>query len=102
LFDEQELGGGFMRSQIPAFRLPESVLNEEVGYILDLGIHTHFKHYVPSLKELLDSGAYDAIFVGTGAPKGRDLPELPGFEVDRFPKASPQEPASPGETTRQY
>ena len=78
LFDEQELGGGFMRSQIPAFRLPESVLNEEVGYILDLGIHTHFKHYVPSLKELLDSGAYDAIFVGTGAPKGRDLPELPG------------------------
>ena len=78
LFDEQELGGGFMRSQIPAFRLPESVLNEEVGYILDLGIHTHFKHYVPSLKELLDSGAYDAIFVGTGAPKGRDLPGLPG------------------------
>jgi NADPH-dependent glutamate synthase beta subunit-like oxidoreductase len=78
LFDEQELGGGFMRSQIPAFRLPESVLNEEVGYILDLGIHTHFKHYVPSLKDLLDSGAYDAVFVGTGAPKGRDLPDLPG------------------------
>lgn len=78
LFDEQPLGGGFMRSQIPAFRLPESVLDEEVGYILNLGIHTHFKHYVPSLKGLLDSGEYDAVFVGTGAPKGRDLPDLPG------------------------
>jgi formate dehydrogenase beta subunit len=78
LFDEQPLGGGFMRSQIPAFRLPESVLDEEVGYILDLGIHTHFKYYVPSLRGLLDSGEYDAVFVGTGAPKGRDLPDLPG------------------------
>lgn len=78
LFDEQPLGGGFMRSQIPAFRLPESVLDEEVGYILDLGIHTHFKHYVPSLKGLLDIGEYDAVFIGTGAPKGRDLPDLPG------------------------
>ena len=78
LFDEQPLGGGFMRSQIPAFRLPESVLDEEVGYILDLGIHTHFKYYVPSLKALLETGGYDAIFVGTGAPRGRDLPDLPG------------------------
>lgn len=76
LYDEQPLGGGFMRSQIPAFRLPESVLNEEVNYILDLGIHTHFKHYVASLKEMLAQN-YDAIFVGTGAPKGRDL-EIPG------------------------
>lgn len=50
LYDEQKLGGGFMRSQIPAFRLPETVLNEEVNYILDLGIHTHFNHYVKSLK----------------------------------------------------
>jgi formate dehydrogenase beta subunit len=77
LFDEQKFGGGFMRSQIPSFRLPESVLNEEVNYILDLGIHTHFNHYVSSLKELL-SKDYDAIFIGTGAPKGRDLPNMPG------------------------
>ena len=76
LYDEQALGGGFMRSQIPAFRLPESVLNEEVNYILDLGIHTHFKHYVASLKEMLSQN-YDAVFIGTGAPKGRDL-EIPG------------------------
>lgn len=77
LYDEQKAGGGFMRSQIPAFRLPESVLNEEVGYILDLGIHTHFNTYVSSLKDLLEKD-YDAIFVGTGAPRGKDLPDLPG------------------------
>ncbi|MBK8956031.1 MAG: FAD-dependent oxidoreductase [Saprospiraceae bacterium] len=77
LFDEQDLGGGMMRSQIPSFRLPEKVLNEEVDYILDLGIQTHFKKYVNSLKEILDQD-YDAVFVGTGAPRGKDLPELPG------------------------
>ena len=77
LFDEQIKGGGFMRSQIPSFRLPERVLEEEVDYILDLGIHTHFKHYVSSLKEVLEQD-YDAVFVGTGAPRGRDLPDLPG------------------------
>jgi formate dehydrogenase beta subunit len=79
LFDEQEVGGGFMRSQIPSFRLPESVLSEEVGYILDMGITTHFKHYVKSLKELL-SKDYDAIFVGSGAPNGRNL-KLPGRDA---------------------
>jgi NADPH-dependent glutamate synthase beta subunit-like oxidoreductase len=77
LYDEQIKAGGFMRSQIPSFRLPESVLEEEVDYILDLGIHTHFKHYVSSMKEMLEKD-YDAIFVGTGAPRGRDLPDLPG------------------------
>ncbi len=76
LYDEQKLGGGFMRSQIPSFRLPETVLNEEVNYILDLGIHTQFNHYVKSLKELLAKD-YDAVFVGSGAPKGRDL-DIPG------------------------
>jgi len=77
LFDELAAGGGFMRSQIPSFRLPEQVLNDEVNYILDLGIHKHFNHYVKSLKELL-SQDYDAVFVGSGAPLGRDLPDLPG------------------------
>jgi len=77
LFDEQIAGGGMMRSQIPAFRLPEEVLNEEVNYILDLGIHTQFMHFVDSLKEVLEQD-YDAVFVGTGAPRGRDLPKLPG------------------------
>jgi formate dehydrogenase beta subunit len=79
LYDEQKSGGGFMRSQIPAFRLPEGVLNEEVNFILDMGIHTHFNTYVSSLKTILDKEKkYDAVFIGTGAPKGRDLPDMPG------------------------
>ncbi len=78
LYDEWNKAGGMMRTQIPAFRLPESVLDEETGYILSMGIHTHFNHYVSSMREVLDKG-YDAVFVGTGAPKGRDL-ELPGRE----------------------
>jgi NADPH-dependent glutamate synthase beta subunit-like oxidoreductase len=76
LYDNQNAGGGFMRSQIPSFRLPESVLNEEVGYILDMGVVTHFNTYVDSLKDVLAKG-YDAVFVGTGAPQGRNL-EIPG------------------------
>lgn len=76
LYDEQKAGGGFMRSQIPSFRLPETVLNQEVNFVLDLGVHTHFNQYVNSLKELLGQG-YDAVFVGSGAPKGRDL-NIPG------------------------
>jgi NADPH-dependent glutamate synthase beta subunit-like oxidoreductase len=72
LYDDQFAGGGMMRTQIPSFRLPADVLNEEVDYILDMGIHTQFKTYVSSLKEILDK-RYDAVFVGTGSPKGRDL-----------------------------
>ena len=78
LYDEWKKGGGMMRTQIPAFRLPESVLDEEVNYVLDMGIHTHFNHYVSSMKDMLGKG-YDAIFVGTGAPRGRNL-KLPGRE----------------------
>lgn len=77
LYDDQSKGGGFMRSQLPSFRLPESVLVSEVNLILDMGVHTHFNHRVDSLKEVLAKG-YDAVFVGTGAPRGRDLPNLPG------------------------
>jgi formate dehydrogenase beta subunit len=66
-----------MVSQIPSFRLPETVLDEEVNYILDLGIHTHFNQYVDSLKAVLEKD-YDAVFIGTGAPRGKDLPKLPG------------------------
>ncbi|MBP6826551.1 MAG: FAD-dependent oxidoreductase [Saprospiraceae bacterium] len=77
LYDEQEAGGGMMRSQIPSFRLPAEVLDEEVNFILDLGIHTQFKTYVSSMREVLNKN-YDAVFVGTGAPRGRDLTDLPG------------------------
>ncbi|PSL18831.1 FAD-dependent oxidoreductase [Shimia abyssi] len=77
LFDAQSKGGGFMRSQIPSFRLPEEVLDEEVGYVLDMGVDAHFDTYVDSLQSILDKN-YDAVFVGSGAPRGRDLPDLPG------------------------
>ena len=76
LYDDQGKGGGMMRSQIPVFRLPPSVLDEEVGYILDLGVKQHFNTTVDSLKSLLAKD-YDAVFVGTGAPRGSDL-DLPG------------------------
>ena len=82
VYDEQVKAGGFMRTQIPSFRLPETVLDEEVGYILNMGLVSHFNHYVDSLKGLL-SQDYDAIFVGSGAPHGRDLPSLPGREEGR-------------------
>lgn len=77
LYDDQSKAGGFVRTQVPSFRLPEKVLNEEVDRILNLGVTCHFNHYVDSLKTIVDKG-YDAIFVGTGAPRGRDLPDLPG------------------------
>lgn len=78
VYDRDAAGGGMMRSQIPAFRLPESVLNEEVERILDFGIETRFNQEVTSLKKVLNED-FDAVFVGTGAPRGRDL-NIPGRE----------------------
>ena len=72
IFDDQTKAGGFIRSQIPRFRLPEEVIDEEVKYITDLGPIMHMNHRVDSLKSVLDQG-YDAVFVGAGAPRGRDL-----------------------------
>ncbi|MGH6982379.1 MAG: FAD-dependent oxidoreductase, partial [Stellaceae bacterium] len=76
LFDADAQAGGMIRSQIPKFRLPESVIDEEVGYITDLGMELRLGERIHSLKALVDEG-YDAIFVGSGAPRGRDL-EIPG------------------------
>src|SRR5215469_300248 len=76
VFDGDPLPGGMIRTQIPRFRLPESVIDEEVGYIMDLGVEARFGQRIDSLKALLAEG-YDAIFVGSGAPRGRDL-EIPG------------------------
>ena len=78
VYDNQFAGGGMMRSQIPAFRLPIEVLDEEVDYILDMGVTTFFDTEVASMREVMDKG-YDAIFVGTGAPRGKGL-NLPGLE----------------------
>ncbi|HLX23718.1 MAG TPA: FAD-dependent oxidoreductase [Usitatibacter sp.] len=76
LFDSDRLAGGMIRSQIPKFRLPERVIDEEVGYILGLGIEFKGGHRVDSLKKLLAEG-FDAVFIGSGAPRGRDL-DIPG------------------------
>jgi NADPH-dependent glutamate synthase beta subunit-like oxidoreductase len=65
-----------MRTQIPKFRLPESVIDEECDYILNLGIEFRAGKRIDSLKGLLAEG-WDAIFVGSGAPRGRDL-DIPG------------------------
>ena len=76
VFDGEAKAGGFIRSQIPRFRLPESVIDEETGYILDMGVQFRNQERVDSLRALLQQG-YDAVFVGSGAPRGRDL-EIPG------------------------
>jgi NADPH-dependent glutamate synthase beta subunit-like oxidoreductase len=76
VYDQDRRLGGMIRSQIPKFRLPEEVIDEEVGYILGLGLETRLGQRVDSLKAVLDEG-YDAVFVGCGAPRGREL-DVPG------------------------
>jgi len=76
VFDSDPRAGGMMRTQIPKFRLPDSVIDEETGYILDLGVEFRGGTRIDSMKALLDEG-YDAIVVGSGAPRGRDL-DIPG------------------------
>lgn len=81
MFDRDPAGGGMMRSQIPAFRLPADVLEEEVDLIVNMGVNATYDYEITSMKAMLDM-EYDAYFVGTGAPRGRDL-DLPGrTEVD--------------------
>jgi formate dehydrogenase beta subunit len=76
VFDGEARAGGFIRTQIPRFRLPEEVIDEETGYVLDLGVKFVAGQRIDSMKALMAQG-YDAIFVGCGAPRGRDL-DLPG------------------------
>jgi formate dehydrogenase (NADP+) beta subunit len=76
MYDGDGKTGGMMRTQIPRFRLPESVTDEECGYITDMGVELRLNHRIDSMKALLAEG-YDAIFIGSGAPRGREL-EIPG------------------------
>jgi NADPH-dependent glutamate synthase beta subunit-like oxidoreductase/ferredoxin len=76
VFEGEAKAGGFMRTQVPRFRLPEEVIDEECGYILNLGVEFQAGRYISSMKALLAEG-WDAIFVGCGAPRGRDL-QIPG------------------------
>ena len=77
IFEKWDTAGGLMRTNIPSFRLPASVLDEEIGYIIGLGVDLRMGSPVSSLQELLGTGEFDAVFVGSGAPKGKDL-DLPG------------------------
>ncbi|MGZ5897806.1 MAG: FAD-dependent oxidoreductase, partial [Xanthobacteraceae bacterium] len=76
IFDQDPKAGGMMRTQIPKFRLPETVVDEETNYILSLGIEFVGGKRIDSMKKLLSEN-YDAVFVGSGAPRGRDL-DIPG------------------------
>jgi formate dehydrogenase (NADP+) beta subunit len=79
IFEALPKAGGLMRTNIPAFRLPVRVLEEEIDYVLDMGVEIKYDHRIDSMKELLDEGGFDAVFVGTGAPKGKEL-NIPGRE----------------------
>ena len=76
IYEALDKTGGLMRTNIPAFRLPASVLDEEIDYIVDMGADLRLNTPVDSMRELLDEG-YDAVFVGSGAPKGKNL-DIPG------------------------
>ena len=76
VFDRDQRAGGMIWSQIPRFRLPMEVIDEEVGYVFNLGVTFKSGVNIESLKKVLDE-KYDAVFVGTGAPRGRDL-DIPG------------------------
>jgi len=76
IFEALDRPGGLMYSNIPAFRLPVKVLDEEMNYIIDMGVDLRLNSRIDSMGELLEQG-YDAIFVGSGAPKGKEL-NLPG------------------------
>src|SRR5262249_49187019 len=76
LFEKDAKGGGLMRTNIPSFRLPVTVLDEEIDRILAFGVEPRFGHENKSLDALLKEG-FDAVSIGTGAPKGKDL-NIPG------------------------
>ncbi|MBA2669475.1 MAG: FAD-dependent oxidoreductase, partial [Gemmatimonadetes bacterium] len=80
IFEKLDRSGGLMRTNIPAFRLPARVLDEEIGYIVDMGVEVHYDSPIESMRDLLAEG-FDAVFVGSGAPKGKEL-ELPGRRDD--------------------
>jgi formate dehydrogenase beta subunit len=84
IFEQFAVPGGLMRTNIPAFRLPAKVLDEEIGYIVGMGADLRLNTPVKSMKKLLDSEEFDAVFVGSGAPKGKEL-DLPGRkDTDRI------------------
>ena len=83
IFEQYGVAGGLMRTNIPAFRLPAKVLDEEIGYVVGMGAKLALNTPIDSMQSLLESKKFDAVFVGTGAPKGKEL-DLPGrYESSR-------------------
>jgi len=80
IFEQYGEPGGLMRTNIPSFRLPHTVLNEEIAMITGMGVDLKLNHPITSMRDLLGSGGFDAVFVGSGAPKGKEL-KLPGREA---------------------
>jgi formate dehydrogenase (NADP+) beta subunit len=80
IFEQYGEPGGLMRTNIPSFRLPAAVLSEEIAMIVDMGVDLRLNTPVNSMRELLTRGGFDAVFVGSGAPKGKEL-ELPGRQA---------------------
>ena len=76
MFEQYDVPGGLMRTNIPSFRLPASVLDEETQVILDMGVDIRYNSPITSMRALLDE-KFDAIFVGVGAPRGKEL-DIPG------------------------
>ena len=77
IFEQFAVAGGLMRTNIPSFRLPGSVIDEEIAAIVDMGVDLKLGHRIESMRKLLEEGGFDAVFVGSGAPKGKEL-NLPG------------------------
>jgi len=77
IFEQFATAGGLMRTNIPSFRLPATVIDEEIAAIVDMGVDLRLGQRIESMRKLIDEGGFDAIFVGSGAPKGKEL-SLPG------------------------
>lgn len=83
LYEKHDTLGGLMLTNIPSFRLPPKVLEEEIGFIVDMGLDVHLETPVASMQDLWENGGFDSVFVGVGAPRGKNL-ELPGrYESQR-------------------
>src|SRR5205814_1855293 len=83
IYEQLDRSGGLMRFNIPAFRLPASVLDGEVNAILDMGVDIRYSTPITSMRWLLDQG-YDAVFVGSGAPKGKELDISGRWDTDKI------------------
>ena len=83
IFERYDKPGGLMRTNIPSFRLPEKVLTDEINYILNMGVEIRYNSPISSLKSVLEQ-KFDGVFIGAGAPRGKNL-ELPGrYDTDRI------------------